>query len=43
MPDEPDWHNVIRATVRECTRTWELQARIGPVKPKALKAIVSRA
>ncbi len=42
MPAEPDWHNLIRATVRECARTWELQARTGPVKPQALEAIVSR-
>jgi hypothetical protein len=43
MADEPDWHNLIQATVRECVRTWELQARTGPVKPRAREAIVSRA
>ena len=43
MADEPDWHNLIQAAVRECVRTWELQARAGPVKPKAREAIVSRA
>jgi hypothetical protein len=42
-PDEPDWRNFIRAAVRECVRTWELQARTGPVKLTAREAIVSRA
>lgn len=42
MADEPDWHNFIRGAVRECVRTWELQARGGPVTAKALEAIVAR-
>ena len=39
MADEPDWHTLIQATVRECVRTWELQARTGPVTSKAREAM----
>jgi len=38
----PDWHALIRAAVRECAATYELQARTGPVAPEALEAILSR-
>lgn len=39
----PDWHALIRATVRECVHTWTMQAQARPVMPEALEAIVSRA
>ena len=41
--ERPDWHTLIRATVRECLQTWKLQARSGPVTPKAMETIVARA
>ena len=41
--ERPDWHTLIRATVRECLQTWKLQARSGPVTPKAMETILARA
>ena len=41
--EDPDWHEIVRAAVRECLQTWKLQARSGPVTPKALETILSRA
>ena len=37
-----EWHQIIRASVRECLQTWKLQARTGPVTPKALETILAR-
>ena len=34
---------IIRASVRECLETWQLQARGGPVTVEALEAILARA
>ena len=39
----PDWHILIRAAVRECLQTWKLQAQSGPVTPKVLETILTRA
>ena len=41
--EDPDWHQIVRAAVRECLQTWKLQARSGPVTPKALETILARA
>jgi len=38
----PDWHQIIRASVRECLQTWRLQTRAGPVTAKALGTILAR-
>ena len=38
----PDWHGLIRASVRECVRTWQIQGQRGPVTPEAFEAIVAR-
>ncbi len=40
---EGEWHAIVRDAVRECLQTWKLQARTGPVTPKALETILSRA
>jgi hypothetical protein len=40
---EGEWHGIVRGAVRECSQTWKLQARTGPVTPKALETILSRA
>jgi hypothetical protein len=34
---------MVRTCVRECVQTWRLQRRAGPVTPKALETILSRA
>jgi hypothetical protein len=31
-----EWHGIIRASVRECLETWQLQAKAGPVTVEAL-------
>jgi hypothetical protein len=30
-PEAAEWHRIIRASVRECLETWQLQSRNGPV------------
>jgi hypothetical protein len=45
MPDSPEareWHRIIRASVRECLETWQLQSKNSPVTVEALEAILSR-
>ena len=37
-----EWHRIIRASVRECLETWQLQSKAGPVTVEALEAILSR-
>ena len=37
-----EWHRMIRASVRECLETWQLQSKDGPVTVEALEAILSR-
>jgi hypothetical protein len=37
-----EWHRIIRASVRACLETWQLQAKAGPVTVEALEAILSR-
>ena len=41
--EPPNWHEQVRAAVRECLQTWQLQARKGRVTPKARNAILARA
>jgi len=41
-PEAPEWHRIIRASVRECLETWQLQSKAGPVTVEALEAILSR-
>jgi hypothetical protein len=38
-----EWHRIIRASVRECLETWQLQAKAGPVTVEALETILARA
>ncbi len=38
-----EWHRIIRASVRECLETWELQAKGGAVTVEALETILARA
>jgi hypothetical protein len=38
-----EWHRIIRASVRECLETWQLQAKGGPVTVEAMEAILVRA
>jgi hypothetical protein len=38
-----EWHRVIRASVRECLETYQLQAQAGPVTVQGLEAILARA
>jgi len=46
MPESAEareWHHIIRASVRECLETWQLQSpRAGPVTVDALEAILGR-
>ncbi len=37
-----EWHRIIRAPVRECLETWQLQAKAGPVTVEALETILAR-
>jgi hypothetical protein len=37
------WHRIIRASVRECLETWQLQSKAGPVTVEALEAILAHA
>ena len=39
-PEAREWHRIIRASVRECLETWQLQAKAGPVTVEALEAIL---
>ena len=39
-PEAPEWHCIIRASVRECLEAWHLQSKNGPVTVEALEAIV---
>jgi hypothetical protein len=41
-PEAHEWHRIIRASVRECLKTWHLQSKDGPVTVEALEAILSR-
>lgn len=41
--EPPDWHKIIRASVRECVHTWRMQSKSGPVAGEALETILSRA
>jgi hypothetical protein len=38
-----EWHRLVRAAVRECVTTWDLQTQAGPVTADALETIVNRA
>jgi hypothetical protein len=43
MPESAEareWHRIIRASVRECLETWQLQAKAGPVTVEALEMIL---
>ena len=40
--DAPDWHQLVRAAVRECLQTSRLQARSGPVTQKIHNTILAR-
>jgi len=45
MPESAEareWHHIIRASVRECLETWQLQSKAGPVTVDALEAILGR-
>ena len=41
-PEAQEWHRIIRASVRECLETWQLQSKDGPVTVEALEAMLSR-
>src|SRR5262249_53586939 len=41
-PEAQEWHRIIRASVRECLETWQLQSKDGPVTAEALEAILTR-
>jgi hypothetical protein len=42
-PEAHEWHCIIRASVRECLETWQLQSQAGPVTVEALETILARA
>jgi hypothetical protein len=42
-PEAAEWHRIIRAAVRECLETYQLQAQAGPVTVPALETILARA
>ena len=41
-PEAAEWHRIIRASVRECRETWQLQSKAGPVTVEALETILAR-
>jgi len=41
--EAPEWHRIIRASVRECLETYLLQAQAGSVTVGALETILARA
>ena len=41
-PEAHEWHRIIRASVRKCLETSQLQSKAGPVTVEALEAILSR-